>query len=403
MIRARVALTMIVASTLAISVSASTRAAPPQLSQVLGKALAARDIDPRRTAALAVDLETGQVVFATNTDRSLLPASAEKLPVAFAALHVLGPEYRFRTDVVGRGVRSGRVWDGNLVLVGLGDPTLGLDDLSGLARQVARLGIRRVEGRLLGDESHFDARRDGPGWKPSFVGIESRPLSALSVRGIALRTADGSASATVKAFAVALARQGIVVTGRRRAALEDTDATVLARDVSEPMRTIVRHMNRDSDNFVAEMVLKELGSTVTRRGSTAAGAFVVREALAAAEIPLDGVRIADGSGLSALDRLTARALVAILHTGATDPSIRDAFVTSLAVAGISGTMKNRLVRRPTKSRVIAKTGTTLRASALAGFIRRRYVFAVIQNGSPVPYWSARAAQDRFVTVLARAG
>jgi D-alanyl-D-alanine carboxypeptidase len=51
--------------------------------------------------------------------------------------------------------------------------------------------------------------------------------------------------------------------------------------------------------------------------------------------------------------------------------------------------------------VIAKTGTTNAASALVGFVRRRYVFAVIQNGSPVPYWAARAAQDRFVTVLAR--
>jgi D-alanyl-D-alanine carboxypeptidase len=51
--------------------------------------------------------------------------------------------------------------------------------------------------------------------------------------------------------------------------------------------------------------------------------------------------------------------------------------------------------------VIAKTGTTSIATALAGFVRERYVFAIIQNGSPVPSASARAAQDRFVTILAR--
>ena len=113
------------------------------------------------------------------------------------------------------------------------------------------------------------------------------------------------------------------------------------------------------------------------------------------------MRIADGSGLSLRDRLTAVALVDILRAGARDPSIRDAFVTSLSIAGISGTLHERLGRRPTRGRVIAKTGTTNAASSLAGFIRRRYVFAVIHNGSPVPYWSARAAQDRFVTVLAR--
>ena len=160
-------------------------------------------------------------------------------------------------------------------------------------------------------------------------------------------------------------------------------------------------MNRESDNFVSEMLLKELGASVARSGTTAAGAEVVRQALLDAGISIAGVRIADGSGLSQLDRLTAKALVEILRVGAGDPAIRDAFVTSLAVAGISGTLKKRLDRRVTRGRVIAKTGTTSVSSALAGFVRRRYVFAIIQNGSPVPYWSARRAQDRFVTVLAR--
>jgi serine-type D-Ala-D-Ala carboxypeptidase/endopeptidase (penicillin-binding protein 4) len=160
-------------------------------------------------------------------------------------------------------------------------------------------------------------------------------------------------------------------------------------------------MNRESDNFVSELLLKELGVQAGVRGSTAEGARVVKAELADAGIPIAGIRIVDGSGLSSLDRLTAEALVSILRAGADDPYGGGAFVTSLAVAGISGTMKRRLVRRPMRSRVIAKTGTTSQASALAGFVRRRYVFAIVQNGSPVPYWPARAAQDRFVTILAR--
>ena len=107
-------------------------------------------------------------------------------------------------------------------------------------------------------------------------------------------------------------------------------------------------MNGESDNFAAEMLLKELGATVAPRGSTAAGARVVRAELAAAGVPLAGVRIADGSGLSRFDRLTAGALAAILRAGATEPKIRDAFVTSLAVAGISGTLERRLDLRPTR-------------------------------------------------------
>ncbi len=159
-------------------------------------------------------------------------------------------------------------------------------------------------------------------------------------------------------------------------------------------------MNRESDNFVAEMLLKALGATVRERGSTASGARVVRDALTEAGVPVEGVRVVDGSGLSGHDRLTARALVTLLRTVARDPEIGDDFVTSLPVAGISGTLRNRLEQRPTKGRVIAKTGTTSRAAALAGFVGRRYAFAILQNGSPLSYWSARTAQDRFVTVLA---
>jgi len=390
------------AAAVALSVgTSSTEAAAPELKAALRQALAAQDIDPRRTSALAVDLETGTVVFRENAELPLLPASAEKLAVSFAALRLLGPGFRFRTEVVGAGALDGKVWDGDLVLVGYGDPTLATKDLEALARDVAAWGIRRVTGRVLGDEGHFDTRRSAPGWKPSYLGIESRPLSALSVAEVELRGANSSAAASASALTAALERRGVAVAGAPRAGPAPTDGFALALDLSDPLAAIVRHMNRESDNFVAEMVLKELGASVVRQGSTNAGARVVRTELAAAGVSVAGVRIGDGSGLSQRDRLTAKALVGILRAGARDASIRDAFVTSLSVAGVSGTLEKRLGRRPTRGRVIAKTGTTNAASTLAGFIRRRYVFAILQNGSPVPYWSAREAQDRFVTILAQ--
>ena len=390
-----------VAAVALITATSSTEAAAPELRDALEQALASPDIDPARTSALAVDLDTGMAVFRANADRPLLPASAEKLAVSFAALRLLGPGYRFRTEVVGAGSFDGRVWDGDLALVGYGDPTLTSKDIEALAGAVAAWGIRRVTGRVLGDEGHFDARRDAPGWKPSYLDVESRPLSALSVARVDLRGANSSAATSASAFTAALERRGVAVAGVPRAGSAPEDGFPLALDLSDPLVSIVRHMNRESDNFVAEIVLKELGASIARHGSTTAGARVVRSELVAAGVPMAGVRIEDGSGLSSGDRLTARALVSILRAGARDVSIRDAFVTSLSVAGISGTLEKRLARRPTRGRVIAKTGTTNAASALAGFIRRRYVFAILQNGSPVPYWSARAAQDRFVTVLAR--
>ncbi len=401
MLRARVTVLVVVATAALMTATSTTNAASPELATSLRLALAAPDIDPRRTAALAVDLESGKVVFRENAALALMPASAEKLAVSFAALRLLGPGFRFRTEVVGSGELDGKTWDGDLALVGFGDPTLAPKDIAALARDVAAWGIRHVSGRVLGDERHFDTRRDAPGWKPSYVGIESRPLSALSLAEVEVRGANGSAAAAASALTAALERRGVSVGGSPRAGAARAGDFPLAIDLSDPLVAIIRHMNRESDNFVAEMVLKELGASVARHGSTTAGSRVVRAALADAGVPVARVRIADGSGLSLRDRLTANSLVAILRAGADDLTIRDAFVTSLSVAGVSGTLKDRLDRRPTRSRVIAKTGTTNSASTLAGFVRRRYVFAIIQNGSPVPYWAARAAQDRFVTVLAR--
>jgi serine-type D-Ala-D-Ala carboxypeptidase/endopeptidase (penicillin-binding protein 4) len=392
---------VVAAAALAGTTARASDAAQPELAAALARALRAPDVDARRTAALAVDIRTGETVFESNPDLALAPASAEKLAVSFAALRLLGPAYRFRTELVGAGELDGQVWQGDLFLVGHGDPTLAPSDLEALARDLAAWGIRRVAGSILGDETHFDRRRVVRGWKPSFLGLESRPLSALTVSEVEFRGANGAAIAAARALTATLERRGIAVLGRPGSKRAPEDVLPLALDLSEPLSTIVRHMNRESDNFVSELLLKELGASVGRQGTSARGALVVRAALVEAGVPLDGVRIADGSGLSRLDRLTAEVLVAILRAGSEDPEIRGTFVGSLAVAGISGTLKKRLGRRPTRGQVIAKTGTTSQASALAGFVRRRYVFAVLQNGSPVPYWSARAAQDRFVTILAR--
>jgi len=124
------------------------------------------------------------------------------------------------------------------------------------------------------------------------------------------------------------------------------------------------------------------------------------QALADAGVPMTGVRIVDGSGLSRLDRLTANALAGILKAAWADPTVRPAFVAALPVAGVNGTLEDRLRKPPARGRVLAKTGTTSDASALSGYVSMRFAFTVLQNGHPLSYWWARRAQDRFVEVLA---
>ena len=379
--------------------------ADPTLSSRLDRALDVPNVDPARTAALAVDLRTGAVVYSRNAALALVPASNQKLPVAYAALAQLGPGYRFHTEVVGSGTLVGDVWHGDLWLRGYGDPTLGPDDLAELATGVASWGIRRIDGAVIADESWFDAVRVGPGWKPRFYILESPPLSALVVdrgryRG---RTSANPALAAGSLFRQALESAGVTVAERTRSGVLTSTGLPLAQDVSEPLAVIVRFMGRESDNYTAEMLVKQLGAVSAGHGSTAAGVHVVRDALAAAGVPLAGVRLADGSGLSSLDRLTATAVVALLETGLAESDLRDAFLQSLAVAGVDGTLADRLRSSPARGQVIAKTGTTSTASALSGFVRDRYAFSILQNGRPISAYWARIAQDRFATALAAAG
>jgi D-alanyl-D-alanine carboxypeptidase/D-alanyl-D-alanine-endopeptidase (penicillin-binding protein 4) len=390
----------LVALTLVLSQQALAGDVP--VSTRLASALAVRGNVWSTSAALAVDLQSDGIVFARNADLSLAPASNEKLPVTFAALRTLGLSYRFKTEVLGRGVQDGAVWHGDLFLKGFGDPTLTSARLGRLARAVADLGIERVDGRVYGDETWFDKRRAAPGWKLGYLVFECPPLSALVVDRAVY---DGHVAAKPALAAAGTFRRLLrgygVRTGPVGLGAAPVSATVLAASRSATLRNVIAVMDRDSDNFRAEMLLKALGAEAGTGGTSTAGAAVVRRALADAEVPLTGVVIADGSGLSLLDRLTATAIAHILTTAWNDPALRTAFWAALPAAGEQGTLERRLKDTPALGVVRAKTGTTNEASALSGYVRDRFAFVVVQNGHPVAAAAARKAQDRFATALAR--
>jgi serine-type D-Ala-D-Ala carboxypeptidase/endopeptidase (penicillin-binding protein 4) len=382
--------------------TASGTAPPTALQRKLGQALRVPHVSPARSAAVAFDLTSGATVYTQNGALPLAPASNEKLPLTYAALTTLGPSFRIETDVLGAGELDGATWRGRLVLQGGGDPTLSNAGLRSLASQVRSAGIRRVTAGIIADESWFDTRRTVAGWKPSFFLNESPPLSALVVDrdrvGGYLSRAPALAAAA--AFARALRSAGVTVSGGIQLGVADDYAYPLGEVTSPPLWTILRFMDRESDNFTAELLLKQLGAVEAQRGTSAAGAAVVTQRLVEAGVPMAGVRIVDGSGLSRLDRLTADAVTAILRAAWTNPAVRPTFVAALPVAGLNGTLAHRLRRPPARGSVLAKTGTTREASALSGYVRSRYAFAVLQNGNPISSWWARRAQDRFATVLA---
>jgi serine-type D-Ala-D-Ala carboxypeptidase/endopeptidase (penicillin-binding protein 4) len=389
----------------ALAAPSSTPARPIQDSQLqirLARALHVPHVAAARSAAVALDLTTGTVLFQQNGNRPLAPASNEKLPLTYAALVRLGTTFRIETDVLGQGEQDGTQWTGMLVLKGNGDPTLSRADLRALAAQVKSLGIRSVTGGVAGDESAYDTQRIVAGWKPSFFMDESPPLSALvvdraRVGSVVTRT---PALAAATAFRDALRNAGVAVAGPVRTAPADEWSELLASVSSPTLAAMVRFMDRESDNFTAEMLLKQLGLAELDRGTSAAGATVVMQTLTEAGVPMTGVRIVDGSGLSRLDRLTTNALGSLLKIAWADTAVRPALLAALPVAGVNGTLQHRLRKPPARGRVLAKTGTTDSASSLSGYVSDRYAFAVMQNGHPLSYWWARRAQDRFAQVLA---
>lgn len=389
------------AALLVLALSPCAAASQLPLPTRLANALAVPGSSPGTTGAVAVDLLTGQTLFARNPDAPLAPASNEKLLVTYAALTELGAGYRFDTQVVGTGTQDGAVWHGNLVLKGAGDPSLSSLYLLRLATQLKSRGIVRVDGRVLGDDSWFDTLRTAPGWKPSFYLQDSAPISALVVDD---GTYNHHVSVNPPLAAAARLRQMLrkrgVATGPVGVGRAPADATELAHVLSPPLAAILRYMDTESDNLHAEMILKQLGAVAGTGGTTAAGAAVVVHDLAAAEVPLAGVHVVDGSGLSEDDRVTARAITALLLSVWRNPELRTPFFNALAVSGVSGTLKDRLDSWPALGAVHAKTGTTDLASALSGYVKRTYAFSVLQNGHPVSWWSTRAAQDRFATALA---
>ena len=241
------------------------------------------------------------------------------------------------------------------------------------------------------------------GWKSYFYDGESPALSALTVDRCVFngQLSDRPSLAAAALFKRALKDAGVKVAGKSRQGIAPEPSVPIAHVTSAPLWKILRYMDSWSDNFTAELVLKQLGATQSH-GTSAGGAAVVRKVLTDEGIPMANVRVVDGSGLSSKDRLTVGALLAILQSAWADSSIKKPFQAVLAVAGKTGTLRSRLLGLSTKGRVLAKTGTTDDSSALSGYVKGRYAFAIVHNGFPLASWYAKQAEDRFVQVLAAA-
>ena len=391
------------------------------------RALAARLRDKAlgaRVNALVVDAATGTSLYASGAGQEAIPASTTKLFTAAAALKALGPERRFDTKIVGTAPVANGVLDGDLVVVGGGDPTLTNDatpesypapaTLASLARRVRKAGVRKVTGDLVVDASVFDGPGLAPGWKPTYVTEGSvAPIRGFLVDGGRVRIDDDERNSqpdlagAVKLRAY-LRKAGIKIGDGLRRGNAPQDATDIATVSSPPVAALVERMLLRSDNELAESLARHVA---IERGLPNDFAGVAQAVPATVrELGVQAPTLYDGSGLSRLNRVTPDQLVALVAAATRDDRY-SALVTGLPVAAFSGTLATRYDTAPSRTaagRVRAKTGSLDNVATLAGIVETRsgrvLVFAFTADRLPTRFVGAAArALDAAAAALAACG
>jgi D-alanyl-D-alanine carboxypeptidase/D-alanyl-D-alanine-endopeptidase (penicillin-binding protein 4) len=369
----------------------------------------------RYSGAYVVDLTANRTLYSKNANTSRLPASVEKLYTTTTVLQRFGSGATLTTSLLATGTQVGGTFTGTLYLRGGGDPTFGSSSFDainyGTGATIEQLvsafesatQITALKGSVVADETMFDSDRGTPatGNHPS-IDTEGE-LSALAYnRGWAnsIGTAYFSHPAVQagQQLVAALKAAGIQVPRHTRVTAGRTpkSATLLASVQSPPMATLVSLTNTPSDNFFAEMLVKDLGARFGTGGTTAAGAAVVRAQMASSF----GIhpRLNDGSGLSRSDLTTPLQVVTLLRGMASNAR----FTSSLAVAGETGTLQHEMRGTYAQGRCRGKTGTLHDASNVVGYCQARdghtLAYALMMNGIVPDY--AHPIQNRMQIALA---
>lgn len=404
----------------------------------LGPALEAIAAAPALQSArlgMLVETEGGEEIYSRDADHFFVPASNVKLFTTAAALDVLGPDYRIRTSIYGQPTAA----DQPLVVVGRGDPSLGLPQLQQLSAQI-QPQVGRVS-RLLGDDSYFPGSPYNANWEWEDVQAGyGAPVNSLILNGNAVditltprqpgqplgvswvnpplappwpienhsRTvAPGShsgaqidllwqpslrvrgqlaADSPPKTWSLAIPTPGDYFLQQLAAQLEQIGVAVgpiavtttpipirqplaqLAAVESPPLDQLLVIANQDSDNLYAEALLKTLGKHLHPQAldATAAGLDAIATTLARLGVSPDSFELVDGSGIARQNLATPRALVSTLQAMDHHP-YRQAYQDSLAVAGVSGTLRNRLRGAPAVN-LRGKSGALTGNVSLSGYL-----------------------------------
>ncbi|WP_312878133.1 D-alanyl-D-alanine carboxypeptidase/D-alanyl-D-alanine endopeptidase [Lentzea indica] len=376
------------------------------------------------------DANTGEVVYTRSGSKRSQVASNLKVLTTAAALDLLGPDYKWKTELQSSGVRLGSTLSGDLVLRGTGDPTMSALRYKGLADTLKNLGVTKVSGALVLDDTAFDSQPYGSGWawddEPYSYSAETSALTLspdakFSAGTVVVRVKPGAAAGAPAQVSVEPANdqvqiQSTATTGNGGVSVEREHGTNVIRvSGSTSVETTALSTVKDPTGLVSSVFRKALeqnGIQVlggVKRGKAPQGAAVLAsdqsiplsqlinpllknsnnmlaEVLvksaggsftngvnqlstkwAGLGIDPNWVEIFDGSGMSRLDQISPDDLTSILVKAKAKPWF-GTWSASLPVAGRDGTLANRMKGTAAEGNVQAKTGSLSGVSGLTGYV-----------------------------------
>lgn len=451
----------------AVSLVAATGAAAQNVSARIMALLDSSSVKHSDTGVMIYNITKDKPVFGYKADNLYRPASIQKLLCVITALNDIAPEKQiFTTSLYYTGSISGGVLKGDLYVKGGYDPEFTVKNLDDLAASVARAGIKKVEGHVYGDVTMTDNMFWGEGWcwddcQSSFQPYMSPLIVNKGCVSVSVRP-TGNGGYTVSGYpdadAYKIEKRGgngypeissdwmnrsntIVVSGRfKKAASKQVciypaeelfmsafmkslkksgvtagetgykavpDGASELYSIDRPLTEAVHEAMKESDNLSAEAILFKIAeldrkSYASREdGTRRIGKLVTKLGLDARDY-----RIMDGCGLSIYDYVSPRLMVTFLDYAYTTPRIKSRLYNQLPVAGVDGTLKNRMKGTKAMRNVHAKTGSVTGVSSLAGYVTAAngdvLAFAIISQGV-FPSSSGRKLQDKICVMLSEAG
>jgi D-alanyl-D-alanine carboxypeptidase/D-alanyl-D-alanine-endopeptidase (penicillin-binding protein 4) len=379
---------------------------------------------------LIVNSRTGDTLYSKNAGKLFMPASNMKIITSAAALTLLGPDYRYRTTFLTDGEIRDSLLDGNLLVIGRGDPTVS-DRMRGtattvmdaLADSLRAHRIRQISGSLARVGNAFPDSIYGYGWEWDDLGeyygagvdelifnegmapTKLRPPPDTARDSLYSGPAKNPAKAYLDAFHDALVRKSIRMDGVVRDSILPTPLKMdtLFVLVSPPLREILPALMKPSQNQIAEILLRTIGLERGGLGTADSGRKIVGQQLLAWGVQPDGFVIRDGSGLSDQDLLTPETIVRVLDRIQRDTAFA-AYYNAMPIAGVDGTIDTRMKGTPAEGNVHAKTGTLAKARSLSGYVTaadgERLIFSILANNATTPGSEVTRVTDEIAVALA---